>query len=201
MRVLAIGDIHTEHELLERALALGRDHGVDKILSVGDIVDGPNDPLACIARLQAARADVVRGNHERWVIEGHPFEPFDYPEDVLDWIRELPATREYDTPTGKLLLCHGIGTNDMVRFTPDTDGYALDNLDPLWTIVHAGHYRWMICGHTHEPMVRTVGGVSVINAGTLVLLQDPCAVVADFAAGTVEHYGLLPDVHLAARWP
>ena len=201
MRVLAIGDIHTETEMLDRALALGREKRVDKILSVGDIVDGPNDPLPCIARLQAAGADVVRGNHERWVVEGHPLEPFDYPDEVLDWLRELPATREYETPTGRLLLCHGIGERDMVRFTPGMEGYALECLDALWALARGGRYRWMIGGHTHEPMIRTVAGLTVINAGTLVLLQNPCCVIGDFRAGTVEHYGLLPDVRLLTTWP
>jgi predicted phosphodiesterase len=201
VRVLAIGDIHTETELLERALSLGREHRVDRVLSVGDIVDGPNDPVPCIAALRAAGADVVRGNHERWVTEGHPLEPFDYPVDILAWIAELPPTRDYDTPTGRLLLCHGIGTNDMVRFTPDTDGYALENLDALWRLARSGRYRWMIAGHTHVPMVRTVEGLTVINAGTLVLLQEPCCVVVDFQVGTVEHYSLLPSVKLATTWP
>lgn len=201
VRALAIGDIHTETELLERALALGREHGVDRVLSVGDIVDGPNDPVACIAALQAAKADVVRGNHERWVTEGHPLEPFDYPSEILDWIAELPATREYDTPMGRLLLCHGIGANDMVRFQPDMEGYALEVLDDLWRLARSGRYRWMIGGHTHLPMVRTVEGLTVINAGTLVLLQEPCCVIVDFRIGTVEHYSLCPEVKLAASWP
>ncbi len=190
MRVLAIGDIHTEAELLDRALAIGRAHGVDKVLSVGDVVDGPHDPLACITRLREVHADVVRGNHERWVTEGHPLEPFDYPSDILDWIRDLPPTREYETPTGRLLLCHGIGANDMARFQPHTDGYALECLEPLWGLVREGRYRWMIGGHTHEPMVRTVSGLTVINAGTLVRLQNPCCVVADFATGMIEHHDL-----------
>ena len=201
MRVLAIGDIHTETELLERALELGRANRVDRVLSVGDIVDGPNSPLPCIAALRAAQADVIRGNHERWVTEGHPLEPFDYPDDIRAWLAELPATREYDTPTGRLLLCHGIGRNDMMRLEPDTDGYALECLDELWQLARSRRYRWMIAGHTHVPMVRTVEGLTVINAGTLVLLQEPCCVIGDFRAGTVEHYSLLPDVKLARSWP
>ena len=188
MKVLAIGDIHTEAELLDRALAIGRAHAVDKVLSVGDVIDGLHDPLACITRLREVEADVVRGNHERWVAEGHPFDPFDYPSDILAWIRDLPPTREYETPTGRLLLCHGIGANDMVRFEPHTDGYALECLEPLWALVRQGRYRWMIGGHTHEPMVRTVSGLTVINAGTL--MQNPCCVIADFATGTVEHHAL-----------
>lgn len=194
MRVLAIGDVHTELALLEAALNIGREARVDKIMAVGDIVDGPNDPLACIAALQAAGAEVVRGNHERWVTEGHPLEAFDYPPEALAWIGELPATRSFETPMGRLLLCHGVGENDMVRFGPDTEGYALAQLDHLLLAIERRGYRFVIAGHTHEAMVRTVGALTVINAGTLVLLQDPCCLVVDFAVGTVEHWSLLPAV-------
>jgi hypothetical protein len=126
---LLIGDIHTELDLLTTALAHA--DSVDRVLSVGDIVDGPHDPLACIALLRRHEVDVVRGNHERWVLEGHPFEPFDYPNDALAWLRTLPVVREYDTPSGRFLLGHGIGSDDMVRLEPDTDGYALECLDPV----------------------------------------------------------------------
>ena len=44
-------------------------------------------------------------------------------------LRDLPATRDYDTPAGRLRLCHGIGDNDMARLHPDTTGYALECLD------------------------------------------------------------------------
>jgi predicted phosphodiesterase len=175
MRALLIGDIHTEHELLIAALACGAAANVDKILSVGDIVDGPNDPLACIALLVQHRADVVSGNHERWVVDGHPLEPFDYPPEALDWLRALPATREYATPTGLLLLGHGLGTNDMARLDPDTDGYALECLDPLWRLVDQGRYRYFIGGHTHVPMVRTIEGLTVINPGTWCCCRIPGA--------------------------
>src|SRR5690606_23451185 len=110
---LLLGDIHTEADLLEAALAFAP--RVERVLSVGDIVDGPDDPLRCIALLRAARAEVVSGNHERWVDQGHPLEPFDYPEQTLEWISWLPATRTFDTPSGPLMLCHGIGEHDMVR--------------------------------------------------------------------------------------
>jgi predicted phosphodiesterase len=196
VRALVIGDIHTEDDLLATALAHGAAAGVERILSVGDIVDGRGDPVACIARLRAARADVVRGNHERWVVEGHPLEPFDYPDDVLDWLAELPPTREYETPTGRLLLGHGLGTDDMRRLEPDTRGYALECLDALWALVRGGRYRWLVGGHTHIPMVRTVerGGnrLTVVNPGTLVMLQGPGFVIADFGAGRFERWALLP---------
>lgn len=193
-RALLIGDIHTEAELL--ATALARASSVDKVLSVGDIVDGPHDPLACIRLLREHDADVVRGNHERWVIEGHPFEPFDYPADTLAWLRTLPATREYDTPSGRFLLGHGIGTDDMVRLEPDTTGYALECLDPVWRLVRAHQYRWYAGGHTHVPMVRTIEGLTFLNPGTLVANQNPGFMIVDFATGVIERW-LLPSARHA----
>ena len=200
MRALVIGDIHTEAELLAKALALGVEHGVDRVLAVGAIVDGPGDPIACIAQLRAARADVVAGNHERWVVEGTPFEPFDYPDGIIDWLGELPATREYATPLGPLLLGHGIGASDMAELKPETAGYALENLDPLWALIRASRHRFLIGGHTHVPMVRTIETLTVINPGTLVLTQDPGVMIADFSHGVVERFELMPAVKLAGTW-
>ena len=200
MRALVIGDIHTESNLLAKAISHGGAAGVDKILSVGDIVDGPGDPLACIAQLQTHRAAVVRGNHERWVVEGNPMDPFDYPHEALDWLAELPATVEIATPTGRVLLGHGIGDNDMLEIDSYTDGYALENLDPLWALIRGGRYRWMLGGHTHRPMVRTIEGLTIVNAGTLVLDQHPGFVIADFATGEVEHWRLLPTMTRDGSW-
>jgi predicted phosphodiesterase len=189
-RALLIGDIHTEVELL--ATVLSHAESVDKVLSVGDIVDGPHDPLACIALLREHDVDVVRGNHERWVIEGHPFEPFDYPQATLAWLRTLPSIREYDTPTGRFLLGHGIASNDMLRLEPDTDGYALECLEPVSQIVRERRFRWVAGGHTHVPMVRTIEGVTFLNPGTLVHHQNPGFMIVDFSTGIVERW-LLPS--------
>ncbi len=200
MRVLLVGDIHTEDELLAEALALGIREGVDRVMSVGDIVDGPNDPMPCIARLRQRKVDVVRGNHERWVIEGNPMDPVDYPDDVMDWLAELPATREYTTPTGRLLLGHGIGEDDMAELDRDTYGYALENLDPLWSLVRAKRYRYIVGGHTHKPMVREIEDVVFINPGTLVMTQEPGVTIADFTTRVFERFVLLPTVHRSQTW-
>jgi len=200
MRALVIGDIHTESNLLAHAIGHGLAVGVDKILSVGDIVDGPGDPLACFAQLRSHRAAVVRGNHERWVVEGNPMDPFDYPHDALDWLAELPATHELVAPTGRILLGHGIGEDDMLEIDTHTYGYALENLDPLWALIRGGRYRWLIGGHTHRPMVRTIEGLTIVNPGTLVVEQNPGFLIADFTAGEIEHWDLLPALALHGTW-
>jgi predicted phosphodiesterase len=200
VRALIVGDIHTEHELLEAAIAQGRAAGVDRLLSVGDIVDGPEDVHACIALLRGHRFTVVSGNHERWTVAGQGLTLEDYPDDELDWLRGLPATCEIPTPSGLLLLGHGIGEDDMARLKPDTDGYALECLDPLWKIVKAGKYRWLVGGHTHLPMVRSFGGLTVVNPGTLVRDEDPGFLIADFARGEIVRWVLLPVAQAVQTW-
>ncbi|HTE55025.1 MAG TPA: metallophosphoesterase family protein [Kofleriaceae bacterium] len=200
MRALLIGDIHTEAVLLRKVIAHGRRVGVDAILSVGDIVDGPGDPHACIAQLRAEGALVVRGNHERWLAEGCPMEPYPYQSAELEWLTSLPATREIDTPTGRALLVHGVGADDSAELDPYTRDRTLESLEPLWQVVRAGEHRWMIGGHTHRAMVRTIEQLTIVNPGTLVLEQDPSFVVADFASGDLEYWTLLPSLQRRATW-
>ena len=118
--------------------------------------------------------------------------PFAYTQDALAWIAALPATREYETPTGRLMLCHGVGDADMVTFKPDMFGYALNCLDEVWNLVHAGEHRWIAGGHTHVPMVRTLEAVTFLNPGTLVREQEPGFMLANFESGVIEHWTLLP---------
>jgi len=187
---LLTADIHAEDELLEAALAFAP--RAESVLSVGDIVDGSGDLTRCLALLRDHDADIVSGNHERWVRQGQPFMPFSYSPDALAWIAALPPTREYETPTGRLMLCHGIGAADMVTFKPDTFGYALECLDEVWDLIHAGEHRWIAGGHTHVPMVRTLESVTFLNPGTLVRDQSPGFMLANFETGVIEHWALLP---------
>lgn len=194
---LILGDIHAEDELLAAALTFSS--RVERVLSVGDIVDGKGDLLRCLAMLRDHDVEIVSGNHERWVRQGHPFEPFAYSKDALAWIATLPSTREYETPSGRFMLCHGIGEHDMVSLKPDTTGYALQCLDEVWDLVHAGEHRWIAGGHTHEPMVRSIEGVTFLNPGTLVRDQDPGFMIVSFADKVVERWTLVPTPALVER--
>ena len=78
-----LGDIHAEHEMLAVALEYLSRQNLDAVLSVGDVVDGPGDVNACCRLLVESQAAIVRGNHERWFLEGK--------------MRDLPeATRDED---------------------------------------------------------------------------------------------------------
>lgn len=168
----AIGDIHAEDDHLEVALVHLESLKCDAILAVGDIVDGSGDLARCVSLLREHRATAVRGNHERWFLDGkvrglpHAHHRADVDSESIEWLERLPPTWTGETIAGTLLLCHAVGDDDMIRLLPDDDASALAANDPLQRVLGSG-VEIMVCGHTHKPMVRTVFGLLVVNAGTL----------------------------------
>ena len=51
----------------------------------------------------------------------------------------------------------------------------------------------MISGHTHRAMVRVIGDLTVINAGTLLTGQIPCWSVLDFGKRLIQFYEIADD--------
>lgn len=186
-----LGDIHQEDQRLERALAHLRERSVDRILSVGDVADGPGDFVRCCQLLGEAGVEAVRGNHDRWLLDGTMRDLSDaLPVDELQpaeraFLEGLPIVREYHTPAGLLLLCHGLGMHDMQGVGPDDRGYAIHYNSALQSLITDGRYRFVVNGHTHKRMVRSFSGLTIINAGTLFRRHGSGFAHIDFAAGLV----------------
>jgi len=193
-RIGVIGDIHTESSRLEAALGFLQTAAVDRILAVGDIVTGSGDVNQCCALLRNFDVATVRGNHDRWFLTGMMWDlpeatsASDISATTYDFLRSLPQTRTFETVAGHLLLCHGLGENDMGRLLPDDTGYALEANEDLQRIIRSHEFAFVVHGHTHQRMVRTFGDVTVINAGTLSRQHEPCFLLADFGTGVVQFY-------------
>ncbi len=165
-----LGDVHCEDERLARAIEALDGEGVEAILAVGDLVDGYGDAERTIALLKAREVVAVRGNHERWFMTGEMRNLDDstcsLSEDAFRWVDDLPPTRELETRLGKLMLCHGVGDDDMLVLRPDTRGYGLQAA--LTPIRGRDDLTFIVGGHTHIRMVRALGaGLTFINPGTL----------------------------------
>jgi len=190
----ALGDLHAEDASLAAVLAFLRALKVERVLCVGDIVDGEGDVDRCCALLESHGVLAVRGNHEGWFLEGamrtlpgaHQLETVSSATSAF--LSKLPATRSFQTPQGELLLCHGVGDDDMQRLTPDDYGYGLACNTALAGLLGEGRYRWMVGGHTHRRMVRTFEQLTVINAGTLCRDGTPCFVVVNLGEGFAQFY-------------
>jgi len=193
-RVGIIGDIHAEDELLETTLAFLHTLEIDTILCTGDVVDGPGDANRCAQLLIDAGVYCVKGNHDRWLLSGSMRElpeashPASMSAVLRDYLQSLPLTYAFDTAIGTVLLCHGVGVNDMRQLTPHDYGYALTVNDELQDLIADGRYAVMIGGHTHRSMVKRFGGLTVINPGTLLRRHEPGFAVANFGERTVQFY-------------
>jgi hypothetical protein len=78
----------------------------------------------------------VRGNHDRWALSATmrdapgALDVAHLNPDELTFLAALPTTPSYPTQSGALLLCHGLGPDDMCTLGPDDFGYQ-DALDEL----------------------------------------------------------------------
>jgi len=173
MKLGLVGDIHAEDERLAAALAIFRRERVDHVLFVGDVVDGAGDVDRCCALLAASNAIGVRGNHDRWILEDrmrslpNAHHKDDLAPPSLALLSGLPATRDIPTPRGLLLLCHGVGDDDMQRLRPDDDGYALESNLALANLMGAKRWAFAVGPHAraHGPEVRRSGLRERGNAG------------------------------------
>ena len=185
MRIGLIGDVHQEDWALAWALGWLSDAGVDLVVCVGDIADGFGDLDACCELLDSHGVITVRGNHDRWFLSQTMRDlPQAAPLSVAstesrEWLAALPPSISLETPAGKALICHGTGDDDMTGVKPYDEGYALECNTPLQQLLASAEHRILIAGHTHIPMLRRIGELVLVNAGTLHRAYEPCVGILD----------------------
>ncbi len=192
MRLGLIGDVHAEDELLRLTLAALREARVDRILCTGDLVDGQGNIDRACALLREANVLVVRGNHDRWIRADelrslpHAHHMTQLAVETIALLKELPPTRTIDLPAGgKVLLCHGVGANDMLGLLPDTRGDAIAGNEDMLAILFDATIRVMVGGHTHRPMLRRLERgrgqppLFAVNPGTLARQDEPGFAILD----------------------
>ena len=179
MRVAAVYDVHGNAPALEAVLQAIAQERVDCIVVGGDVVAGPL-PLETLELLNDCDTPTrfVRGNADREVIAQMQGEDLgDVPEDVREnvaWVAQqlgaehlsvLSSWRETVRLNleglGEVLFCHATPRSDAEVFTcltPETE------LLPVFSETDAS---LVVCGHTHMQFDRAVGGVRVINAGSV----------------------------------
>lgn len=206
-RVGVLGDVHCQSARLTNALRHFAREGVECVLAVGDLVDGPGDANETVALLREAGVLAVSGNHERWILAS---EMRTLPDATARaelsgssaaYLRSLPKTRELDTVAGGLLLCHGLGENDFVGVRPDDQDWVVHTLPEVIQLQTERRHAWVVNGHTHRPMIREVGSVTLLNAGTLLPNHRSVCSVLDFETRRMTLFDVRPgSIALAADW-
>lgn len=192
VRVGVVGDVHCESEALNRVLDALESMDVDAVFCVGDLVDGPGDADLTLAILQSRNVQCVAGNHERWFLDGQRRELDNATQAVNEesrtFLRSLRKVKRFETPAGRAVLCHGVGTDDEAWLLPETRGYALQDISTLRELMLDDGLQYMIGGHTHQRMIRVFPGLTVVNAGTLHRKDEQSFTVIDFGARKVAFY-------------
>jgi putative phosphoesterase len=179
MRIAALYDIHGNLPALEAVLEEVRAAGADLIVIGGDVVPGPfpRETLQCLQESELP-VQCIKGNGEHDVlVRMAGRDPERVPPQfraVVRWVaQQLPPDQERFLASwpeslqleveglGKVLFCHATPRSDSEIFTRLT---AEDRLRPVFAGLEAS---LVVCGHTHMQFDRTVGGLRVVNAGSV----------------------------------
>lgn len=179
MKVAALYDIHGNLPALDAVLAEVIDEGCDMVVVGGDVVPGPM-PADCIARLRALPVEVryIVGNGEVDVLrcrqgqtpervpvafhEGLRWCGAALTEETARWMSTWPVTTRHEMEgLGRVLFCHATPRGENEVFTERTpEAQLLPAFDSVAADV-------VVCGHTHMAFDRSVGGIRVINPGSV----------------------------------
>jgi len=179
MRLAALYDIHGNLPALEAVLKDIRQAEVDHIVVGGDLVPGPmpRETLACLLDLDIP-VQFIQGNGEVAVLEQMAGrEPATVPEQfrpLIHWTAQQlqpeydqllsgwPKTLRIDIGgLGEVLFCHGTPRDEneiFTRLTPE------ERLLPIFERLNVSV---VVCGHTHMQFDRMIGGIRVVNAGSV----------------------------------
>ena len=156
MRTAILTDIHANLEALTAVLADARARGVDRFVSLGDVVGYGASPNECVALVREACAFSLLGNHDA-AVAGRMDYGYYYPaaRDALDWTRERldPAHRAwlttlpYAVDEGEALFCHASPVD------PPAWRYVLAHEQAEEVFAAKAMPRVTFIGHSHVPSV------------------------------------------------
>jgi predicted phosphodiesterase len=180
MLLLCISDVHGQLDALRAVLATAERRAFHKLLVAGDLVFPGPEPLETWRRLSAAGAVMVQGltdravatldpaslrprsDHERERLEQMKATRDALGDLILQRIRRLPTHQRVPLEDGgELLLVHGSPADPGEALTHDMTDAEINALiaDDTADVV--------VCGASHLPFDRLVGGVRIVNVGSV----------------------------------
>ena len=179
MRIAALYDIHGNLPALEAVLEEVHQLNVDQIVVGGDVILGPMS-RECLDRLLEIQLPIhfIQGNCEVAVLNQMNNQPLNaFPESVLEdihWTANqlLPKHQKLmaQWPKTIRLSINGLGNVLFCHATPRSETENFTRLTPeaqLLPIFKDLSVDLLVCGHTHMQFDRNIGGLRVINAGSV----------------------------------
>jgi putative phosphoesterase len=176
-RLALVSDIHGNGVALDAVIDDMSRYDIDEAICLGDVAAGGPHPREVVARIRELEWLTVRGNGERWLVEGLPSGRGATTRrlaDVVAWAREslgpdvcanlaaLPATLTTDIGGATILACHGSPRSDVDAVVAGLDEARLDELLGKTLTADA-----LACGHTHVQLLRRHDELLLINPGSV----------------------------------
>jgi putative phosphoesterase len=200
-RLALISDVHGNGVALDAVLADVAVQEVDEIVCLGDVAAGGPQPRQALCRLREIGCRAVRGNADRWLLDGLPAgrsEATRRLHETVSWTRSqlghhdlayvaaLPTSVRCSIGGLELVSVHGSPRSDLEPLLATTSAAALDE-----AFADMGAH---VCaaGHTHLQLLRRHGDCLLVNPGSVGLplgattgSTPPVPNVAEYALVTV----------------
>ena len=177
VKLLLIADIHANYEALQTVLETPH----DRAICLGDVVDYGPEPDRCIDLLRKKSIPTIRGNHDNAVAFkvdrqcGYRYRHLsvatrEYTWKVLDrfrieYLQRLPLLIKEEIDGKKLYLTHASPRSMFEYIKPETlDEEIQSMINEATEPVEA---KYMVVGHSHIPMNRKLGDLTIINPGSV----------------------------------
>jgi putative phosphoesterase len=207
VRIALISDMHGNDVAFAAAVRDLERVGVERVVCLGDALQGGAQPAQTCARLRELGCDVVLGNADAFLLEV----PADSPEpvterllEVRDWtlrelgddglelIRSFTPTVEVDGEA-RILCFHGSPRSYDDVLIPELEEASLE------PFLGHGRYDLLAGGHTHKQWSRVIDGALFVNPGSVGLAYDhhQAGVAADGQRQPQEDFKLSPVAEYA----
>jgi putative phosphoesterase len=152
-----VSDIHCQHRALERALDASGP--IDRLICAGDAIDQTRFCERTIAILGDRDALAIQGNHEVQFFGGSGGPGLSADHTLREWLALRPREVRLTLEGRRLHLVHATSWSGDFPYVPpnhrDFGRFGESDADIV------------IYGHTHTPVIRRIGGVLVINPGSV----------------------------------
>jgi len=183
MQLAVISDIHGNCFALDEVLVDIRRQGIERIVCLGDAIQGGVQPAETVERLREVGCPIVMGNADAWLLTGLETSPHEQVTEqqlaVRAWslaqlskedrafIRQFQPTIEMVLEAGKKLLCfHGSPHSFDDIILPDTSE------DTLSQLLGGFDATLMTGGHTHTQQLRRMRNAWYFNPGSVGLAYN-----------------------------
>lgn len=171
MKIVIISDIHGNFDALSTL-----QETYDELWVLGDLVNYGPEPEPVVNFVRSKASVVVRGNHDNSIglneaprcsarFQAMAEATRRYTDSVLgfgpkDYLRNLPLRVESQRGKTRFYLCHAVPSDPLFGYCEAESPRWLQEADSVDADV-------ILVGHTHVPIVRTLGTRMMVNPGSL----------------------------------